>query len=778
MPPSVIALDKLRRLALPLLAPASLWACAVDDGPPSLDGGDTRGDDSARDIIPLPSGPGCEANWYDIDGGPAVPLATEPEAFNGSLATSIELIEFSGPPHPPRDYDAREVDPVFADLTFEQFTSLYATPVGNQWFVEEDQAMTDSALRALYDYLHGRPSHTQPAEPVPAAANYAVNGFDSNWSAGKKLALTWCIGWIMPSPILDEEKHSENLDIALQTMEWATRAWERASDVNFVHLSEFDSPELQNSGLCQPGTNGIDFRVRTGPDCTQSCGGRTYVEALPYSEFLDPDDVDGTAEIVLGLQRFFSTESEARINALHELGHVMGFTHEHLQFEQSTPACNELNSIDWRGVTPPDPDSVMGYQSCVGINPNAPRLSAWDRLGAYYAYNWSHRRSLMMGAASAIGDYAYDGSGRTGILWTQTQSPSVEVWTSAAGPGHEVEFAVELKCATGESPPCLGEFDNEGRVRPVNAFLSGTAADLDVLFHGPGPVLADSILFNDEGAFAPWQLDLDAFSIPVVGSFTSGVADQILLYRPGPEGDALLVAEDAGLSVIPLNYDGYAYPLAGRYRGFGGGGNDVLWYDPQYNEFSIWQWHTAEPFNYFAAGPADANSLGLAPGTEYVPILGDFNADHRTDIFWYSAGVGVDFMWWSESNQDAVLFSVASAQVERDYRPFVGDFDGNGAADILWFAPYREAVGVSSKIWYFEDDKTFTSISLSTNRDYSPYVADFDDDGCSDILWYQPTDPARLSPIWRCLPDQRDFACDSPVTPPPRGYPVGFGGAY
>jgi hypothetical protein len=182
--------------------------------------------------------------------------------------------------------------------------------------------------------------------------------------------------------------------------------------------------------------------VRTGPDCTAGCGGRTYYEALPDSEFLDPDDVDGDAEMVLGLQRFFSSGTEARKNALHELGHVMGFTHEHLQFEeeQITDSCADDQGIDWRGVTPPDSDSIMGYDTCEGINPNAPRLSAWDRLGAYYSYNWSHRRSLIMGAVSSIGDYAYDGSGQTGILWTQTRSPDLEVWTSTAGPGQEIQI--------------------------------------------------------------------------------------------------------------------------------------------------------------------------------------------------------------------------------------------------------------------------------------------------------------------------------------------------
>jgi hypothetical protein len=64
------------------------------------------------------------------------------------------------------------------------------------------------------------------------------------------------------------------------------------------------------------------------------------------------------------------------------------------------------------------------------------------------------------------------------------------------------------------------------------------------------------------------------------------------------------------------------------------------------------------------------------------------------------------------------------------------------------------------------------------HRDYSPYPADFDGDGCTDILWYRPDSPTDESPIWRCQPQTRTFECDEPSSPPENGYPVGHGGAY
>ncbi|WP_106088878.1 FG-GAP-like repeat-containing protein [Enhygromyxa salina] len=754
-------------------------ACSQDEVIPPL--GESGGTDGGDSGPPLPGGDDCGENWYAIDGAPVPQELNGPEAFGGSLANHQSRIEFTGPARQPDHVVPTPINAAFGQMTFEEFAARYAERVGNYWFVEGDQAMTDADLHALYDRLHEQASKgAQP--PVPTAAAYDEGGFDAAWSSGRKLTLTWCVGWVLPSLSANEELHAEHVALLIETMEWATRAWERAGDVNFVHLAQYDSPEAQASGQCQPGENGIHFRVRTGPECTGACGGRVFIEALPQYEFEDPANIDGDAEIVFGLQRFFDNEDEARINALHELGHVLGFTHEHLRWpEEQEPesGCNGLGEIPWRGLTPPDRSSVMANDFCAGVNTNVPWLSAWDRLGAYYQYTWGRRRASMMGLVSQVDDYAYDGLGQTGILWQTSRSARMQRWSSTGAPGQPIQFAVEELCADGGAPPCMGAFDSEGRVRPSPALLSGGAFDLDVLFHGPGSVLADSLLLNDGAGLDAVNLDLDWFSVPVVGSFGPGNADQILLYRPGAEEDALLVLEDGDVVTYPMNFPGHAYPLAGRFRGFEGGRNDIVWYDPQNDQVSTWRWTGLPDYDFAANGPADTtDSLGLDAAVEYTPIIGDFNGDAKTDILWYSAGDGADIMWWSESNNIGIFFAASTTQVTHDYRPFVGDFDGNGVDDILWFAPFAEVVGVTSKIWHFAENQTYTSRVLSTRRDYSPYVADFDDDGCSDILWYKPDDSGQGSPLWRCLPNEADFACEPPLTTPEGSYPVGFEGGY
>jgi hypothetical protein len=71
----------------------------------------------------------------------------------------------------------------------------------------------------------------------------------------------------------------------------------------------------------------------------------------------------------------------------HELGHTLGFRHEHTRPEAGT--CFEDNS--WRTLTTYDQASVMHYPQCNGISSWALELSAKDAQGAALLYG-AHRR--------------------------------------------------------------------------------------------------------------------------------------------------------------------------------------------------------------------------------------------------------------------------------------------------------------------------------------------------------------------------------------------------
>jgi hypothetical protein len=160
-------------------------------------------------------------------------------------------------------------------------------------------------------------------------------------------------------------------------------------------------------------------------------------------------------------------------------------------------------------------------------------------------------------------------------------------------------------------------------------------------------------------------------------------------------------------------------------------------------------------------------------GTEYLPIVGNFDGDNRTDLFWYAPGTAPDWLWLSGSNQQTILFDSYQFAVDGDYHPIVGDFDADGDEDLLWYRPAAEIGGGPSYVWYFEGPGVVVR-PVAIQGDYVPYVEDFDGDGCTDILWYDPVTPGNPSPVWRCLPEQQTFSCDEHMDTPKLAYPIGF----
>jgi hypothetical protein len=77
-----------------------------------------------------------------------------------------------------------------------------------------------------------------------------------------------------------------------------------------------------------------------------------------------------------------------------------------------------------------------------------------------------------------------------------------------------------------------------------------------------------------------------------------------------------------------------------------------------------------------------------------------------------------------------------------------------------------------SYIWYFDDTGGHEAESFVLDGDWSPYVGDFDADGCHDIAWFDAVGDALH--LWRCMPGARDFDCGGSTPTPPDTAPVGM----
>jgi len=147
-------------------------------------------------------------------------------------------------------------------------------------------------------------------------------------------------------------------------MSSATGAWEAAADVNFVHLSQFDSS-------CNGSQTGVVFDVR-------QTSGAPYLARAFF-----PSSSRRSRNVIIDSSSFGNISPWTLTGILrHELGHTLGFRHEHTRPEAGT--CFEDNK--WRALTSYDSASVMHYPQCNGSNRGDLVLTTRDKTGAAALY--------------------------------------------------------------------------------------------------------------------------------------------------------------------------------------------------------------------------------------------------------------------------------------------------------------------------------------------------------------------------------------------------------
>lgn len=253
--------------------------------------------------------------------------------------------------------NAREECRQWVDRAFEEFErSTYREPFeGGKYIVSGDIAVSGrEQLREFYETrilkLDG--------EPVPGALIvHRVGKRDATWDPVQRKRLTYCV-----SNAFGERQQRVTADMVA-----AARAWEAAADVDFIHVPSED-------GNCTAANHDILFDIRPVNVNGQYLA-RAFFPNEPRAErnvlidesafLLDP----GAALQLVGILR-------------HELGHVLGWRHEHTRPESGT--CFEDN--DWRPLTDYDRFSVMHYPQCNGGGDWSLMLTHKDRNGAACVY--------------------------------------------------------------------------------------------------------------------------------------------------------------------------------------------------------------------------------------------------------------------------------------------------------------------------------------------------------------------------------------------------------
>ena len=230
-------------------------------------------------------------------------------------------------------------------ISFEDFMAgVYKEPDG-VWIADGDTPFeTIEQLREFYEthFMDG------------ALAIMTSGGQDVRWNDSQKLNITYCVSTTFGS------KYST----VVSAMSSAAGAWEAACNVNFVHLSQYDSN-------CNFKQSNVVFDVRP-VHSGQYLARAFFPNSSRKNRNVLVDDTAflyGNAPSVTGVLR-------------HELGHTLGWRHEHTRPEAGT--CFEDNN--WRALTPYDSDSVMHYPQCNGTGNWSLTLTQDDKTGAASVY--------------------------------------------------------------------------------------------------------------------------------------------------------------------------------------------------------------------------------------------------------------------------------------------------------------------------------------------------------------------------------------------------------
>ncbi len=182
---------------------------------------------------------------------------------------------------------------------------------------------------------------------------------DSTWDKIDRYDLSYCVS----------DGFGERKDEVLGAVQQAATDWMAIADLRFVYRSDEDAD-------CDGFNPRVLFTVTTADPWSWY-----------YARAFFPSDSRERRQVRVNFESLATNdEEELTLTGIlrHELGHVLGFRHEHVRPEANAAECWE--DMDWRPLTDYDPRSVMHYPHCNGKGDWSLRLTRTDKNGAALFY--------------------------------------------------------------------------------------------------------------------------------------------------------------------------------------------------------------------------------------------------------------------------------------------------------------------------------------------------------------------------------------------------------